>query len=167
RTHAAGCGRPRDHDAVAAEQREIARHVGAEETGRLLFADHDVLRTGLDFSHDLVTLDIGLGAHDLAVTGIFPTPGAIVPIVLAANAGGVDDRQALGVGLVDEGLDGCHRRPAFLAAGIAPTLDRFQDRLVLVAAEREVHVDDEQRRPLAEAGPRSVAGGREYLLVAF
>ena len=60
--HAARRRRAGDDHAVAAEQREIARHVGAEEPGRLLLVDHDVLRTGRDLGDDLVAVDVGLRA---------------------------------------------------------------------------------------------------------
>src|SRR5262249_18730669 len=89
-----------------------------------------------------------------------------VPVVLATNAGGVDHRNALVVALVDEGLDEGERHPGVLAAGIAPLLDRLQDRLRLVAAEGPVHVDDDQRRPLAEAATRPIARRLEHSLVA-
>src|SRR5439155_4531890 len=53
------------------------------------------------------------------------------------------------------------------AAGIAPALDRFQDRLPPVAAEVVVDVDDEQGRAAAEPGPRTVARRGEHRLVTL
>ena len=46
-----------DDDAVAAEQLEIARHVGAEETGRLLLEHDNVARAGGDLVDDAVAVD--------------------------------------------------------------------------------------------------------------
>ncbi len=154
----------------AAEQREIARHVGAEEAGRLLLVDHDVARSRRDVGHDLVAVEVGdhgLVADILGGTVVLPRPASGVPEVAAAHAGGVDHRQTLGAGLVDQGADVGQRDPGVLAAGIAPLLDGFQDRLRLVAAERVVDVDDEQRRALAEALPRPIARGPEHRLVAL
>jgi hypothetical protein len=69
--------------------------------------------------------------------------------------------------LVDQRSDIGQRGPGILAAGIAPALDRFEDRLGTVAAERPVDVDDEQRRPFAEAAAGAVARGAEHRLVAL
>src|SRR5882672_7227925 len=69
--------------------------------------------------------------------------------------------------LVDQRADIGQRDPGVLAAGIAPALDRFQDRLRPVAAERPIDVDDDQRRPLAEAAARAIARRAEHRLVAL
>jgi hypothetical protein len=68
RAHTAGGGSAGDDDAVAAQQGEIARHVGAEEAGRLLLEDHDVARAGGDGSHDVVAVDVGAGPDGLVLT---------------------------------------------------------------------------------------------------
>ena len=98
---------------------------------------------------------------------VLPAPASVVPVVVAPHAGGVDHRNALLVRLLDQRFQIGHRHPGVLAAGVAPALDRFQDRHRPLVAERIVHVDDEQRRPLAEALARAVAGGAEHRLVAF
>src|ERR1700722_4012653 len=145
-------------EAVAAEQGEIARHVGAEEPGRFLLEHHDVLRLRRDRGDDLVAVEIADdGVPVLIAARILPQPGAGIPIVVAAHAGGVDDRNAFLVALVDQRANVGQRDPGILAAGIAPALDRFQDRLRPVAAERPVDVDDNERRPLAEAAARAIA----------
>src|ERR1700722_4383993 len=166
--HAAGRSGAGDDQAVAAEQRQIARHVGAEEAGRLLLEHHDVLRLGRDRGDDLVAVEIGDdGVAILVAARILPQPGAGIPIVVAAHAGGVDDRNAFLVALVDQRANVGQRDPGILATGIAPALDRFQDRLGPVAAERPVDVDDDKRRPLAEAAARAVTGRAEHRLVAL
>ncbi len=68
---------------------------------------------------------------------------------------------------VDQGTDVGERDPGVLAARIAPTFDRFQDRLRPVAAERPIHIDDDERGTLAEAAAGAVAGGLEHRLVTF
>src|SRR6202043_1356977 len=67
----------------------------------------------------------------------------------------------------DQRADIGQRDPGILAAGIAPALDRFQDRLRPVAAERPIDVDDDERRPLAEAAARAIARRAEHRLVAL
>src|SRR6266446_1124992 len=69
--------------------------------------------------------------------------------------------------LVDQLTDVADRDPGFRAAGIAPTLDGFEDRFRLVAGERVTDVDHQQRRALAETAARAVAGRGEDRLVAF
>ena len=167
--HAARRGGAGDDHAVAAEQREIARHVGAEEARRLLLEDDDVLRCRRDLGDDLVAVHVGggLAGDVLAGAAVLPAPAAVVPVVLAPHAGGVDHRHALVVALLDQRLEIGHGDPRILAAGIAPALDRFEDRHRPLVAECVVHVDDEQRRPLAEAAAGAVAGGREHRLVAL
>src|SRR5579872_6290738 len=59
------------------------------------------------------------------------------------------------------------RRPGVLAARGAPALDRLEDRFRPLAAKRPIDVDDEQRRPLAETGPRAEPAGGEDRLVAL
>src|SRR5262249_55496910 len=90
-----------------------------------------------------------------------------IPIVLAAHAGGVDHRHALVAAFIDQRADVRQRNPGILAAGIAPALDRFEDRLRTIAAESPIHVDHQQRRTFAEAAARAVAGSGEHRLVAF
>ena len=46
-------------DAVAAEKCQIGGHVGAEETGRLLLVNDDVLRRWRDIGNDFVAVTIG------------------------------------------------------------------------------------------------------------
>src|SRR5580700_6541802 len=166
--HAARRGGAGDDEAVAAEQRQVARHVGAEEAGRLLLEHHDVLRLGRDRGDDLVAVEIGDdGVPVLVAARILPQPGAGIPIVVAPHAGGVDDRNTFLMALVDQCADIGQRDPGILAAGIAPALDRFQDRLRPVAAERPIDVDDDERRPLAEAAARAIARRAEHRLVAL
>src|SRR5580692_7032034 len=166
--HAARRGGAGDDQAVAAEQRQIARHVGAEEARRLLLEHHDVLRFGRDRGDDLVAVEIGDdGMPVLVAARILPQPRAGIPIVVAAHAGGVDDRDAFVVALVDQRANVWQRDPGILAAGIAPALDRIQDRLRPVAAERPIDVDDDERRPLAEAATRAIARRAEHRLVAL
>src|SRR5262249_37832374 len=88
-------------------------------------------------------------------------------IVGAANTGGVDHRNTLVVALVDERAQIGHGNPGVLSAGITPALDGFQNRHGPLVAERIVHVDDEQRRALAEAAAGPVAGCVKNRLVAL
>src|SRR5262249_10733839 len=98
---------------------------------------------------------------------VLPGPAPAGPIVLAPHAGGVDHRDALGMRLVDQRLEIGHGDPGVLAAGIAPALDRFEDRHGAFVAERVVDVDDQQRRALAESAARAVARGRKHRFVAL
>src|SRR6476619_2866527 len=52
-------------------------------------------------------------------------------------------------------------------AGIAPTLDRYEDRGGALVTERVVHVDDQERGALAESAACAIAGRREYRFVAL
>src|SRR5262249_16678080 len=166
--YAARRGGAGDNHAVAAEQGKVARHVGAEEAGRLLLVDHDVLWRRRNRCNDLVAINVGhQRAYVLAVAVILPAPGARIPVVVAAHAGGVDHRHPLVVALVDERADIGERGPGVFAAGIAPLLDRLEDRLGLVAAECPVYVDDDERGALTEAAAGAVAGGFEDRPVAF
>src|SRR3984893_15337179 len=83
------------------------------------------------------------------------------------EASGSDCRDAFLMALVDQRADIEQRDPGVLAAGIAPALDRFQDRLRPVAAERPIDVDDDERRPLAEAAARAIARRAEHRPVAL
>ena len=103
----------------------------------------------------------------LVGAAVLPAPAAVVPIVGAPHAGGVDHRNALLMRLLDQRFQIGHRHPGVLAAGVAPALDRFQDRHRPLVAECVVDVDDEQRRTLAEALARAVAGRSEHRLVAL
>src|SRR5262249_24437224 len=98
---------------------------------------------------------------------LLPGPASAVPIVRAPHAGGVDHRDALGAGLVDQRLEIGHGNPGVLAAGIAPPLDRFEDRHGALVAERVIHVDDHQRGTLAESAARAVARRLEHRFVAL
>src|SRR4051812_36214005 len=68
--------------------------------------------------------------------------------------------------LVDQRADVGQGGPGILAARIPPFLDRLENRLRLVAAERPVHIDDDQRRPVSEAAADAIAGRLEHRLVA-
>src|SRR4029077_16467940 len=142
--------------AVAAEQRQKGGEVRAEEAGRLLLPDHDILRRRRDRRGDLVAVDgrrMGTGSGSGAgLTGAraLPTPAAAVPSVGPPFAGRIDDRPSLRLRLVDQLLDVGERDPGVFAARGPPALDRFEDRLGALAAERPVDVDDQERWALAE-----------------
>jgi hypothetical protein len=70
------------------------------------------------------------------------------------------------VAFLDQRLEIGHGDPGVLAAGVAPALDRFENRHGSLVAKRVVDVDNEQRRALAEAAARAVTGRAEYGLVA-
>src|SRR5262249_10999339 len=137
--------------------------------GRLLFQYHDVLRRRSDLGDDVVAVDIGRGlaVHVLIGAGVLPGPASAVPIVFAPHAGGVDHRDALGVGLVDQRLEIGHGNPGVLAAGIAPALDRFEYRHGALVAERVIHVDDQERGTFAESAARAIARRLEHRFVAL
>jgi hypothetical protein len=162
-----------DDDAVGAEQGQIGGEVRAEKAGRLLLADHDVLWARRDRRDDLVAVErrcIGPGrrrAARLVGARTLPAPAAAVPSVGPPFAGRVDDRETFGARLVDQGLDVVERDPGLFAAGGAPALDRVEDRLGPLAAERPVDVDHQQCRPLAEAGAGAEPAGGEHRLVAL
>src|SRR5262249_40293055 len=109
----------------------------------------------------------GLAGHVLVGTGVLPGPASAVPIVVAPHAGGVDHRDALGAGLVDQRLEIGHGNPGVLAAGIAPALDRFEDRHGPLVAERVIHVDDQERGTFAETAAGAVARRIEHRFVAL
>src|SRR6185437_2506541 len=165
--HAAARRRAGDDDAVAAQEPEIAQHVGTEKSARLLLAHDDVLRRRRDLVDDVVAVAIDAGhARPLGIARILPRPAAGIPAIVAAETGGVDHRQALLMRPIDQLADIADRHPAFLAAGVAPFLDRIEDRLRLLAAERVIDVDDEQRGLLAEALMCAVSRLLENRLVA-
>src|SRR5262249_20649411 len=83
----------------------------------------------------------------------------------AAHSGGIDDGHPLGVGDVDELSNVGHSVPRLGTAGIAPALDRFEDRFGAVPAEIVVDVDHEQGWAVAEAGTCAVSRRGEHLLV--
>src|SRR5207253_6843978 len=103
----------------------------------------------------------------LGGAAVLPIPRSAVPVVVAARAGAVDHRQSPGARRREQAFDRLDALPGLGTAGVPPALDRFQDRLGPVAAERIVHVDDEDRRPVTEALARRVTGRRENLLVAL
>src|SRR5262249_49535640 len=108
-----------------------------------------------------------LDAGTLTGPAVLPGPAAGVPVVRAAHSGGIDDGHPLGVGDVDELPNVGHAVPRLGTAGIAPALDRFEDRLCAVAAEVVVDVDHEQDWTVAEAGTRSISRRGEHLLVTL
>src|SRR5207302_7866792 len=168
RPHAAAGGRSGKDQAVGAKQGEIARERRAVEGARLELAYHDVARLGCDGRHDSASVQArSAHAHALAGATVLPGPCARVPVVGAALAGRIDQWEILRPPSRHEALDRFHCLPRFLAAGVAPALDRFEDRLGLVPAEVVVDVNDEQRRALAEALAHSISGARKHLLIAL
>ena len=67
----------------------------------------------------------------------------------------------------DQLFDVGERHPGILAAGGAPALDRLEDRLGSLTAERPVDVDDQERRALAKAGAGAKPAGGEHRPVAL
>src|SRR5262249_51145139 len=127
-------------------------------------------RAGRDLGHDLVAVEIAghsLVGGVLRGAVVLPRPASGIPQIAAAHASRVNHRQALVVGLVDQGADVGKRHPGILTPAVAPPLDGFQDRLWLVAAERIIDIDDDERGPLAEALAGTITRGREYRLIAF
>jgi len=115
--------------------------------------------------HNLVAVEIGYdGATVFLVSRILPAPRTGIPVVLAAHARRVEHRHAFLVTFIDERADIGQRFPGVFAAGIAPTLNRFEDRLRTVAAECPVHINNEERRPLPKPAPRTVARRSETAL---
>src|SRR3954447_6964574 len=62
-------------------------------------------------------------------------------------------------------LDLAHRPPGDVAAGGRELLQRLPERARLGAGSTVLHVDDEQRRAIAEAGWAAEAGGAVGLLL--
>ena len=56
--------------------------------------------------------------------------------------------------------------PTFVAATGAKTLDRVENRFRLVAGKIVIDIDDQNRRPLAEAGSLAKTGKRKNFFVA-
>ena len=83
------------------------------------------------------------------------------------HAGGVDHRNALLMRFLDQRFQIGHRHPGVLAAGVAPALDRFQDRHRPLVAECVVDVDDEQAPDACRSPARAVTGRSEHRLVAL
>src|SRR4029453_783816 len=112
------------------------QEVRAEETAGLLLGDDDVVRLRRDLVDDLIAAALGPGHEGMLVgPGVLPGPAAGVPVVRTADARGVDDGHPLGVGDLDQLPDPRHTVPRLGAAGVAPALDRFQNRLSPVPAE--------------------------------
>src|SRR5262249_52084708 len=95
-THAARRGGSGDADAVAAEQRQIARQIAAEEARWLLFVDDDILRSRRDWGDDRVAVEFARPRPLILLAArVLPQPGAAVPIIIPSRAGRVDYRNAL------------------------------------------------------------------------
>ena len=167
-THTAAGGSAGHDQTVAAEKHEIRLQRRAEEAARLLLLHHDILRCGRDVRHDRVAVQIvGLPHRGVfARTAVDPEPASPVPQVGPGRSRGIDHRHAFCARGVDQSLDHLDRGPRIFAAGIAPALDRVEDRLGPVAAEKVIHVDHHERRPFAKALQRAIAGGGEYLFVS-
>src|SRR5207244_13012908 len=106
----------------------------AVEHARLQLPDHDVLRLRRDLGDDGVAVEIGArGLRALGGAAGLPRPGAAVPVVLALRAGAVEHGQALRTRRAEEPADRLDSVPGLLAAGVAPALDRLEDRLGPVA----------------------------------
>src|SRR5262249_27828774 len=78
-----------------------------------------------------------------------------------------DHRDAFGVCRLDQRLDVFERHPGLLTTGRPPALDGLQDWFRLLAAERPIDVDHEQRRSLSEPSACPKSARREYGLVAL
>src|SRR5207248_2745661 len=140
----------------------------AEEDARFQLLDHDVLGLRRDVRNDgVAVLPAALRPRTLGGAAVLPIPRSPVPVVVAAYAGAVDHRQSPGARRREQPFDRLDALPSLGTAGVPPALDRFKDRLGPVAAERVVHVDDEDRRPVTEALARRVSSRRENLLVAL
>ena len=166
--HAAAGGGAGDDQAVGPEQHQPRQQVGAVEGAGLLLVDDQVVRARRDLGDDRVAVGLHAGwAHALGRAAVLPGPGSGVPVVFAAHAGRVEDGQSLAAAGRDQRLDRGHAFPGLGAAGIAPALDRLEDRLGTIAAEVVVDVDHQDRRTLSEALKGAVAARLEYLAVAF
>ena len=158
RTHTARRRRARDDHGITAQLRQMARHRRAEEPRRLQFVNHEVLRRRRELIDDGVSVAIAL--RRFLAAGVLARPAAGIPHIGTARAGRIDHRQLALMSLVDQPADLGDRRPGLRAAGIPPALDRLQDVLArIVAREGIADIDDEKRRPLAEA-PRNARRNR-------
>jgi len=81
---------------------------------------------------------LGRGGVDVSIANALDglnRASALVPAVLAPGCGRMDHRYALGAADVDQIADRRQRVARILAAGVAPALDRIEDRLRPVAAK--------------------------------
>src|SRR5204863_1960785 len=119
---------------------------------RFQLLDHDVLELRREVGNDgVAVLRAALCPGARGGAAVLPIPRSAVPVVVATRASAVDHRESPGARLREQPFDRLDALPSLGTAGVAPARDRFQDLLGLVAAERVVHVDYEDRGPGTDA----------------
>src|SRR5262249_48215935 len=132
RAHAAAGRAAGDEHGVGFHLVQHAHQRRAEKSAWLLLPHEHVARLRRDLGDDLVAL-LPLTAEGLAAAAVLAVPAAVRNRAAALVAGRVERRQALFPRRREQVADAIDAFPALLTAAVAEALDRFEDRLRLVA----------------------------------